>query len=308
MPKTDVEFASRVDHILQEFQVFEEIESASAQTNNVYTQPTGLHRFGSASWNKGVNSPPIEILSNRDYNEMKLSPLLQPTNNFPVAKYQKDKLTVFPSELASDKTDVTFNYIRKPKDPRWGFTVGSLGQYIYDPNPPITFTGVLKTNQDLFNTTTGGQNNLVNCSIASGSSTIPNTDITSFVQVTPTGGTGASADFTVDIDPNTGKGPLKSFTITSGGSGFNIGDQITLGDGNNSFAGSSSGVTVFTLQASNFVAVVPSEGSVDFEISDSQQNEVILEILKYAGVVIRDPSIIQAASQELAQEENNNKR
>ncbi len=306
MPKTDVEFASRVDHILQEFQVFEETETASDQTNNVYTQPTGLHRFGSASWNKGVNSPPIEILSNRDYNEMKLSPLTQPTNNFPVAKYQKDKLTVFPSELASDKTDVTFNYIRKPKDPRWGFTLGSLGQYIYDPNPPTSFTGALKTNQDLF-LTAGVQNGLVNCSTASGSSTIPNTSVTSFVTVTPTGGTSASADFTCNLDPITGKGPLESFTITNGGSGFNIGDQIALGDGN-SFAGSSSGVTVFTIQASNLVAVLPSSGSVDFEISDSQQNEVILEILKYAGVVIRDPSIIQAASQELAQEENNNKR
>ena len=307
MPKTDVEFASRVDHILQEFQVFEETENASDQTGNVYTQPTGLHRFGSASWNKGTNSPPIEILSNRDYNELKLSPLTQPTNNFPVAKYQKDKLTVFPSELASDKSDVTFNYIRKPKDPKWGFTVGSLGQYIYDPNPLITFTGILKTNQDLFNTAVAVQNGLVNCAIASGSSTIPNTDITSFVTVAPTGGTGAAADFTVDIDPGTGKGPLKSFTITSGGTGFNIGDQIALGDGN-SFAGSSAGVTVFTLQASNFVPVVPSAGSVDFEISDSQQTEVILEILKYAGVIVRDPSIVQVASQELAQEENNNKR
>ena len=305
MPKTDVEFASRVDHILQEFQVFEETENASDQTGNVYTQPTGLHRFGSASWNKGTNSPPIEILSNRDYNELKLSPLTQPTNNFPVAKYQKDKLTVFPSELASDKSDVTFNYIRKPKDPRWGFKVGSLGQYIYDPSPLITFTGILKTNQDLFNTTVGVDNSLVNCATASGSSTIPNTNTSSFIQVVPAGGTGAEADFTVDIDPVTLKGPLESFTITNGGSGFNIGDQIALGDGN-SFAGSSGGVTVFTLQASNFVPVVPSEGSVDFEISDSQQNEVILEILKYAGVVIRDPSIIQAASQELAQEENNN--
>ena len=38
------------------------------------------------------------------------------------------------------------------------------------------------------------------------------------------------------------------------------------------------------------------------------QTEAILEILKYAGVVIRDPQIIQAASQELAQDEVNSKR
>jgi hypothetical protein len=46
--------------------------------------------------------------------------------------------------------------------------------------------------------------------------------------------------------------------------------------------------------------VIPTTGSVDFEISSNYQTEVILEILKYAGVVIRDPQIVQAAAQELA--------
>ena len=196
MPKTDVEFASRMDHIMEEFQLFEKTEFAdntTPPTSNVYDQPTDLHRFGSASWNKGTNSPPIEILSNRDYNKVKLSPLTQPTNNFPVAKYQQDKLTVFPNPTIFVNTDVTFNYIRKPLDVVWAYSVGSLGQYVYEPT-------------------------------------------------------------------NTGAG------------------------------------------------VVPTTGSVNFEISESQQTEVILEILKYSGIVIRDPQIIQAASQELAQEEVNSKR
>ena len=131
MPKTDVEFASRMDHIMEEFQVFEKTEFAdntTPPTSNVYDQPTDLHRFGSASWNKGTNSPPIEILSNRDYNKVKLSPLTQPTNNFPVAKYQQDKLTVFPNPTIFVNTDVTFNYIRKPLDVVWAYSVGSLGQ------------------------------------------------------------------------------------------------------------------------------------------------------------------------------------
>tara|TARA_R110000772_G_scaffold6421_2_gene22378 strand:+ start:158 stop:931 length:774 start_codon:yes stop_codon:yes gene_type:complete len=42
--------------------------------------------------------------------------------------------------------------------------------------------------------------------------------------------------------------------------------------------------------------------SVDFEISSNDQTELILQILQYAGVVIRDPQIVQVASQELAQE------
>jgi hypothetical protein len=52
--------------------------------------------------------------------------------------------------------------------------------------------------------------------------------------------------------------------------------------------------------SSTGTGIIPTTGSVDFEISSNYQTEVILEILKYAGVVIRDPQIVQAAAQELA--------
>jgi len=52
--------------------------------------------------------------------------------------------------------------------------------------------------------------------------------------------------------------------------------------------------------SSTGAGTIPTTGSVDFEISSNNQTEVILEILKYAGVVIRDPQIVQAAAQELA--------
>ena len=45
--------------------------------------------------------------------------------------------------------------------------------------------------------------------------------------------------------------------------------------------------------------------SVDFELDPVEQTNVILQILLYAGVVIKDPQIIQAASQEIAMEEQN---
>lgn len=193
MPKTNVEFASRMDHLMEEFQIFEENNFALSAAGNVYTQPTNLHRFGSASYNRGLNSPPIEILSNRDYNQIKLSPLTQPSSNFPVAKYKGNKLTVFPTTNLPAKEDISFNYIRKPQDVVWAYSIGTLGQYVYE-----------------------------------------------------------------------------SQTIGSG--------------------------------------IIPNTGTKQFEIDDSQQSEVILEILKYAGVVIRDPQIVQAVSQELANGEANQKR
>ena len=45
--------------------------------------------------------------------------------------------------------------------------------------------------------------------------------------------------------------------------------------------------------------------SVDFDLDVSETSTVILEVLKYSGITIKDPMIIQAASQELAANEQN---
>ena len=45
--------------------------------------------------------------------------------------------------------------------------------------------------------------------------------------------------------------------------------------------------------------------SINFELDSVEQTNVILQILLYAGIVIKDPQIIQAASQEIAMEEQN---
>jgi len=47
--------------------------------------------------------------------------------------------------------------------------------------------------------------------------------------------------------------------------------------------------------------------SRSFELEQSEQVNVILRILQYSGIVIRDPQIIQAASAEVAQNEANKK-
>jgi len=42
--------------------------------------------------------------------------------------------------------------------------------------------------------------------------------------------------------------------------------------------------------------------SIDFELSKTEQTNIILKILLYSGIVIRDPSVIQVASQQVQQE------
>ena len=48
--------------------------------------------------------------------------------------------------------------------------------------------------------------------------------------------------------------------------------------------------------------------SVNFELSKTEQVNIILNVLLYSGVIIRDPSIIQVASQQVQQEQMNSKQ
>ncbi len=48
-----------------------------------------------------------------------------------------------------------------------------------------------------------------------------------------------------------------------------------------------------------------STGSVDFELDDTEQTNIILRILFYAGVVIEDRTVIEVAASEVAKEEQN---
>ncbi len=292
MPKTDVEFASRMDHIHEEFQVFEEYTFSSAYASQEYTQPTNLHRFGAAFWALGTNSPEIQIVSEREYVQQKLSPLLQPSNNFPIATYKKDKVKVYPSAAAGVPKDVEWSYIRKPSNPRWGYSVGSLGQYVYDST--VYGAGLLNTGTSVLTS-----------SVTTNQTDFVNGTYTGAVGVTAgysTSGTGTGLVLSITVSGNT----VTSVDITTAGTGYSVGDTITV-TGSGGILGGGTGNLVITLATSDFNSG-SAYGSTNFEISDSQQTECILKILQYAGVIIRDPQIIQAAQQELMQDEANAKR
>lgn len=53
--------------------------------------------------------------------------------------------------------------------------------------------------------------------------------------------------------------------------------------------------------------VYDSANSIDFELHNSERTEVVLKVLLYQGVVIRDPQIVQVAASRVQQEEVNEK-
>lgn len=54
----------------------------------------------------------------------------------------------------------------------------------------------------------------------------------------------------------------------------------------------------FTVPAGQSYYSYSATGSVDFELAETEQSKIVTRILAYAGVVIKDPSIIQVASQQ----------
>lgn len=63
----------------------------------------------------------------------------------------------------------------------------------------------------------------------------------------------------------------------------------------------------FTTDPTTGAYLYASGSSVNFDLDVTEQNEIIMRVLAYAGVIIQDPTIIQAASQAVATEDANEK-
>ena len=92
------------------------------------------------------------------------------------------------------------------------------------------------------------------------------------------------------------------------GTGFAADDTLTFDSTVFQAGGGGGGGTnaVVTL-AYNSIYSGTTYGSTQFEIDNTDQTEVILNILKYSGIVIRDPQIIQSAQQMAMAEDQNEK-
>ena len=63
----------------------------------------------------------------------------------------------------------------------------------------------------------------------------------------------------------------------------------------------------FSVNAANNAYTFDEGGSQNFELHPAEQTELVLKILLYSGIVINDPTIIQAAAAQVQQEQNNQK-
>ena len=64
----------------------------------------------------------------------------------------------------------------------------------------------------------------------------------------------------------------------------------------------------FTIPAGQNYYQYNPNGSQDFELSKSEQSNIVLKVLLYSGVVIRDPAVVNVAMQQVQQEQMNSKQ
>ncbi len=64
----------------------------------------------------------------------------------------------------------------------------------------------------------------------------------------------------------------------------------------------------FTLDAVTGAYLYAETSSIQFDLDVTEQDELIMRILAYAGVIIQDPNIIQTAAQAVANQDNNEKQ
>ena len=77
----------------------------------------------------------IQRLPRNEFYNIEKSPLTASTEDFPTYLYESNKLTVRPTSITSG---VSTSFIRKPKNVKWNFSLGTVGQYIYDDSPNST--------------------------------------------------------------------------------------------------------------------------------------------------------------------------
>lgn len=285
VPQADSDYSDRIMNTDEKLSIFKSFGDATydnvvTPTTPYYTLPSDLYRLGTVVYT-GLNNSEVELqrLQRHDFYNIQKSLLTASTKYFPTYLYENERIYVKPDSINSG---VTVNYLRKPTEPRWGYSVGTLGQYIYDP----TVYG-----EALLNTGT----NTLTSSITTG---LTGGTLGTYTP-TYTGGSGTGLVISANVTTPTNV----TLSVTTAGTGYVVGDVIEI---TALQLGVGSTAVQITLQASDFNNE-STYGSTDIELHASERVDFIIKLLFYFGVVIRDPQIIQVAMQEARAEEINEK-
>jgi len=209
------------------------------------------------------------------------SPLTAPDKMFPVFFRSSSGTSVIvkPSGTSLDSASAEVDYIKLPDAPRWGYYVNTgLDNYIYDEDKYVPDGFVL------------GQDDIID--FDTNVDSVGNGTYNGSL-VNDTNPTEDKANVSVVVSGNT----VESIRIVSSGSGYSVGDTVSL-DNVIFFPSGATGKLTFTVTEDNLY-LYSTKGSTDFILHPSEETKLINSILVYAGIIIRDPSIVNLASQSI---------
>jgi len=284
--RTNLGYADLPSRTKEKIDAFYKTSSLSLSGGTV-NLPTDIYKLIDLTiTNKTIS---LEQVDKHEIPYMLSSPLTKPTTDFPV--YYKRATSDGATEIVVEPAftddawtlgNVTCDYIKLPTQPRWGYTVNATyGTNTYDSNP-YSSTGLIIGLQNGLGFITSGNTQLMD-----GTQTIT-VGTTSGIT---TSGSGTGLTLTLVIDSNA----ITSITVDAAGSGWAAGDTITIGD---TLSWTGSDDIVLTVRTSDLY-VNSTQGSVDFELHPSEEPQLIMQILAFAGVTIKDQEITSLASQSL---------
>ena len=147
LPDNDTEYADRVKNIQQKLQFFQRVGSTAYVGPQFKLTTAGsdvLYRLGSVFYK---NIELGQYSQRNEITQLLLSPLTQPTKQFPIYVYEAGAPTtpkngliyIYPATITT-ANDINLSYLAKPADVVWAFTTGPLGQYVYDAANSQDFT------------------------------------------------------------------------------------------------------------------------------------------------------------------------
>ncbi len=148
LPSNDTEYSDRVKNIEQKLQFFQRntaipynvvnsnfplLDTVDPNQAVVVGTSNVLYRLGSVFYK---DTDLGQYVQPNELRQLLLSPLTQPTENFPIYTYVEDVVKVYPNTITND---ISISYLKKPNNVVWGFTTNSVGAFIYAVGTSIQF-------------------------------------------------------------------------------------------------------------------------------------------------------------------------
>ena len=128
--KAATDYADIIKNIEEVIDTFSVYTPLAQDTNSVFDIPNDYYLLNKVYYN---NNREIERVSNGRIIHLLSSNLTSPTVTYPAYVLNGSKITVYPTTITSN---VSTQYIRKPKDPKWTYSQLGAGEPIFNQSQP----------------------------------------------------------------------------------------------------------------------------------------------------------------------------